>query len=635
MLLWPFATAYAQLSSQTLYPSSPESTLVSCVPRISGIWVAPEVRWRERPDVASAQWVKLASLPDTWQKRWPQGVSSAWYRLDWIASDCRFATPSHYLNGVLVVLINSMSLSGEIYSNEERLWPIQDEQSAPLFAWNHPLAIALPAKTAYKAGNAIWIRVEGITGLSPGLGNVELTTAAKAQKRLDRWQFYNRELVKMNMALSAMTGLFFFIIWVRHPRRTQDSAFGWFALSSLAWVLFVQQFVATSAWPFRTSLASFQWNYLWLLLYVGCFCLFCWRMGERHYPRLERLMWGVFTVFFLGIWLVPSLSSVWVMEVGKCVAILVFALNCLIFPFLLCKSKSWELRSLAICLWLFAALVIAQIISLYSALEVKTSILAVSSLVSIIAMSCIMAMRLASQAQASEKFAQTLAGTVDETRHTLTQSLREQYQLQLQNVRLQERLSLARDLHDGLGSTLVRSIASFEHTPDPTPQSHKALSVLRLLRNDLRQIVDAHADVYAEPASSPSEWLAHLRHRYTTVFDEINIRSTWYIDTQWPFALSSTQLLNLTRWLEEALANVIKHSRARHVGIACQAAPDRTLVLRVCDDGLGFDASDNAASASGIGMQSMHARAVKIGAQMQVRSRPGETVVEVRIHAAP
>ena len=625
--------AHAQLSSQTLYPSSPESTLVTCVPRISGIWAAPETQWRQRPDEASPQWVKLHALPDTWQRRWPQGVSAAWYRLDWIASDCRFAAPSHYLNGVLVVLVNSMSLSGEVYSNEERLWPIQEEQSEPLFAWNHPLAIALPAKTAHKAGNAIWIRVEGITGLSPGLGHVELTTAAKAQTRLDRWQLYNRELVKMNMALSSMTGLFFFIIWLRHPRRTQDSAFGWFALSSLAWVLFVQQFVATSAWPFRTSLASFQWNYFWLLLYVGFFCLFCWRMGQRHYPRLERLMWCVFAVFFLSIWLVPSSISVLLMELGKFMAILVFVFNCLIFPFFLCKSKSWELRSLAICLWLFAALVIAQLISLYDSLEFKSSILAVSSLVSIIAMSCIMAMRLASQAQASEKFAQTLAGTVEQTRYTLTQSLREQYQLQLQNVRLQERLSLARDLHDGLGSTLVRSIASFEHTPERTAQSDKALSVLRLLRNDLRQIVDAHADVYAEPAGTPSEWLAHLRHRYTTVFDEINLRSTWQIDSQWPFALSSAQLLNLTRWLEEALANVIKHSRARNVSIACQAVSGDALVLRVLDDGVGFDASASASTASGIGMQSMYARTVKIGALMQVRSRSGETVVEVRISA--
>ncbi|MBN1886525.1 MAG: ATP-binding protein, partial [Thermoflexales bacterium] len=86
----------------------------------------------------------------------------------------------------------------------------------------------------------------------------------------------------------------------------------------------------------------------------------------------------------------------------------------------------------------------------------------------------------------------------------------------------------------------------------------------------------------------------------------------------------------LYRIAQEALNNVMKHAKARHVTIRLQFT-DTTVCLQVRDDGLGFDPL-TARDSGGMGLHGFEARAAKVGGRVTVDSSPEQgTTVRVEI----
>src|SRR4051812_8996223 len=78
------------------------------------------------------------------------------------------------------------------------------------------------------------------------------------------------------------------------------------------------------------------------------------------------------------------------------------------------------------------------------------------------------------------------------------------------------------------------------------------------------------------------------------------------------------------RVAQEALTNVVKHAGARHARLEVHRA-GAEVVLRVSDDGAGFDP---AAPVSGFGVAGMRERAALVGGRLELRPSPSGTVVE-------
>jgi len=72
---------------------------------------------------------------------------------------------------------------------------------------------------------------------------------------------------------------------------------------------------------------------------------------------------------------------------------------------------------------------------------------------------------------------------------------------------------------------------------------------------------------------------------------------------------------------QEALANVAKHSRAQQVTIHLWSTNERVL-LEVADNGKGFDLRKMSVTL-GHGLSNMHARAHKVGGDVEISSEPG------------
>jgi signal transduction histidine kinase len=238
----------------------------------------------------------------------------------------------------------------------------------------------------------------------------------------------------------------------------------------------------------------------------------------------------------------------------------------------------------------------------------------------------LMRRRILQDAQRIERFNQELSETVARACDELNTTLSQEHALALANAHLQERLQLAQDLHDGLGGQIVRSIMLVEQSDAPSKERY--LSMLKLLRDDLRQVVDSDGSIGANAPTTPEEWTIPLRYRFVTLFDDLEMSSEWLTPAHWETPPSALQCMLLARVAEEALTNIVKHSQARMVRVNLLYPDARQLVLRIEDDGIGFDAPIALRAGLGIGMSSMRARMERMGGALHVRSRPGHTVIE-------
>jgi len=188
-----------------------------------------------------------------------------------------------------------------------------------------------------------------------------------------------------------------------------------------------------------------------------------------------------------------------------------------------------------------------------------------------------------------------------------------------------ERARIARDLHDQLGQQLTAMRLSLERHRNLLATAgaadddiQRALTLADRLNRDLDflawELRPAVLDDLGLAAALPlfvREWSAHYR-----VAAEYQSRA---------FAagrLCRDAEVVFYRVAQEALTNIAKHAHASRVDVMLEAG-NRSVVLVVEDDGVGFD-SDDPVRARGIGLLGMQERASLIGATLQVESKPGE-----------
>jgi signal transduction histidine kinase len=97
-----------------------------------------------------------------------------------------------------------------------------------------------------------------------------------------------------------------------------------------------------------------------------------------------------------------------------------------------------------------------------------------------------------------------------------------------------------------------------------------------------------------------------------------------------PRELPEAQALAVYRVAQEALRNVLKHSRAQRADVMLAVESD-SLILEIADDGQGFEIEESWETL-GLGLQSMRERVQMLSGTMSVRSTPGSgTAVRVEL----
>ncbi|MEQ4617819.1 MAG: 7TM diverse intracellular signaling domain-containing protein [Corticimicrobacter sp.] len=558
------------------------------------------------------------TLPDLWQRHWPGFDGPVWYRVDW-----QTACPAQ----TVALHVSSMAMAGQVFLNDTLLW--QDAHLAEPMSrsWNVPRQWLLPA-AALDDHNTLWFRIAAPAHLSPGLGSVVLGTQAQIDV-LHQEQTRQRDFYAFNMTVSLVLAGLFLVFWLL---RRSERAFGWFALASLLWSATLSNILVTTPWPFDNSTTWARWNIVALTAYCCAFCMFTWSFGNIHAPRLARALWGLSGIVVLALLLIPADYLYDASAVVALVYAIVFCANCLQFIIHAWRTREPNQWLFAACLALFVLIAVHDVLVHHGLIATPRNYGPISAPIISICLFLILAWRYAGNLRRIETFNEELQTAVQQTRVELTQTLQREHQLEADNIRLNERLRMTHDLHDSLGSSLMRSMAVVNQSRQLGGEQF--LSILRELRTDLRHVIDGSSDSMALAQGTPAEWIAPLRRRFTSLFDDLGLVSHWALPVEWPIHLSSAQLLGLTRFIEEALTNVLKHSQASHLNVTLQGTSEGNgLQLTIEDDGRGFDVEQ--ARHTGIGMQSMHRRIERINGTLSMASSPGATRLSASIRPDP
>lgn len=555
---------------------------------------------------------QAVELPDLWQRHWPGFVGPVWYRLDWQA-DCS--------GEALALNISRMVMAGEVWLNDDLIWRDENLVEPLSRSWNLPRYWLLPAASRQEV-NTLWVRLVGSEHAAPGLGVVRLGVSEQVWPEFRKQLLLQRELIFIGLLISSVLGVLFLTFWLF---RRQEHALGWFALASLLWSFGILNMLLTSSWPFANGEVWDRLSLVALSLYCPAFCMFIWSLGSMRFPRVGRVLWGVTIVLCVATLLVPKAQIAVLQMLSAFVLRVALPVACLQLLWRACRAREAYLIVLGTCI--FGGTVF-EVLAFTGVLGVPGIYALLSAPLMSVMMFLILATRFSSSLQRIERFNDDLQARVDSTRAELTQTLQREHQLEADNIRLNERLRLTHDLHDSLGSSLMRSIIRMEHGEGLN--DGQFLSVLKTLRSDLRDVIDGSSAVPVW--QSPQEWLAPLRRRFIDLFDELGIESHWSLPEHWPGSFTAPQLLALTRFLEEALTNVLKHAGATRLDVGVRAEAGHGLSLWIGDNGRGFDVDVVLATGTGVGMSSMRMRIERMGGQLRIDSRAGETLVTATIY---
>lgn len=186
-----------------------------------------------------------------------------------------------------------------------------------------------------------------------------------------------------------------------------------------------------------------------------------------------------------------------------------------------------------------------------------------------------------------------------------------------------ERNRLALELHDGIANDLSSVILHLSNTNTSDDFKSKGLEKLRETHQSVRKL--SHTLM---PRSLREKGLGDALNELSVNFGSEKLKISVQI-LGMDERLSTFIEFNIYRIVQEALNNILKHSKASDVLIECNQVDGKLLVC-IEDNGVGF--CPDVVSEKGIGLQNITNRAKMMNGNVHIRSTPDEgTAIEVSV----
>lgn len=199
-----------------------------------------------------------------------------------------------------------------------------------------------------------------------------------------------------------------------------------------------------------------------------------------------------------------------------------------------------------------------------------------------------------------------------------------------------ERQRLARELHTGVGQLLAAVKIQVElidqYLPERPETVSKALESIGALAADaLEQVRAVSHELYVPmwqriplPQAIESLWKrSGMAQRFRGVLRLSPLT----------FAPDGATKALVYRALQEAISNVMRHSRATQVAVSLEEEGGK-LVLTVEDNGVGFHGAENEQASKGMGLRALRDEATALGAELAVDSGAGGTKLKLSVPIA-
>lgn len=185
-----------------------------------------------------------------------------------------------------------------------------------------------------------------------------------------------------------------------------------------------------------------------------------------------------------------------------------------------------------------------------------------------------------------------------------------------------ERQRLSRELHDGLGQSLVAIKMRLETI------THVDMSKIRYVLSLVKDMFDRTLDDIRRMSNDLMPVVLNdfgLETALRTLCHNVEISShipVAFTAEKFPLNLEKKSMTYIYRIVQESLTNIVKHSGAgkAEVSIICN---ENTLVLNIADNGKGFELS-RAHSGNGNGLYNIHERVNILHGRISIVTSPGE-----------
>jgi signal transduction histidine kinase len=546
---------------------------------------------------AFAHW-QAVSLPDRWPRTRPQAVGPGWYRVAFSLGEA----PSQ----PWMVYLPRMRDGGLIFVNGKLLASVPQRDAEHYVRWVRPHGFTIPPAQLRAGANQVHVRVPGVEDQS--MSTLYIGPEPELRALRDRRHLAVYTSAQITVILTFVVAVFVLVIWIR---RRMAFEFGLFGLATLFWGLRTVSFVV-EVYPL------WSWHYVRVMHYaatggfVVSMTLFMLRFANLRHRALERSMMAYWPsgplLLLLGgmAWhdAVDRYYQAGLLLMGAVMIAAVF-------------YAGWRQRTLG-ALALCAGVVAGVTLGVHDYLLSQgwfgyenPYLLHLGADLLIVIVGALLAERFARSLGEVEQANAVLALKVAEKESELAANYEKLRDLERERAVVEERQRIMQDMHDGLGSQLLTSLAAVERGA----LDAKAMAqVLRDAMDDMRLVIDT----LSPGREGLLEALGNLRYRLEPRFRAAGIELGFtFLDLPERLEIDADDALQILRVLQESLTNVLKHARARHVAVSLAYAPQTgRYTLAVADDGAGFDA----AASPGRGLSGMRRRARQIGAELAVAS---------------
>jgi len=582
------------------------------------LWRSPSTAWAPPPELAVADDAVLApatpwqpvALPYARERRTPSATPGdgtppqVWWLRMQVPADALAPTPQ----GPRLYIPRWHTLgNAAVYVNGRLAW--QSRGSQVLVSFNQPVWLDLGGDARPGQPLAIHVRMAGAQDAGGALSSL---WAGPAEELRGRWRLRSllqTDLLAYVRGANLVLGVLALAVWLARRRRG-ESGYLLFFLMSLSHVFATGNFLVDAE-----GLGLHDGWFAWMTLAGSfsastcAFFLLC-RLQDRRYPRLARallLYTAIAALALLPLWSPPHGSMLPLLRLVQIPAALPLLGVAVVGAW---RLRAWPHVLLAAMMLLLFPLWLHDLAMQSFRISVEHIYVTPYLYVGVIAMFLVTAFLRYQQAareadQARAVLAQRLAAQqreLLETHERLRAAERDQ-------TLLHERQRLMREMHDGVGSSLMSALRVVQHGQARVDVAQ----VLKECIDDLKISIDS-----LEPVDSDLlALLAGLRFRLEQRLGEAGVALHWRTADVPPLPwLDAQSALHVLRILQEVLTNIARHSGATRITVSTAETAHGGLPgvqVRVEDNGRPF-APPAALPPGRRGLGNVRARAQALGA---------------------
>ncbi len=550
----------------------------------------------------NANWQPV-SLPDSWQQNKRPRDKLGWYRLkfqhngahhDGHDSSQRAMYISRITNNVEVYLNgSSFALSG-------RLGPTPEE------SWNLAQFYFVPSSLFRDGENEILIRLHPDGYGRAGLAQVYLGKAEMLKSIYDQRRFIQTTAPQLITGLLVVMAAFSLTIWLKRRSETMFLLFG--LMTAVAVVRLLHLYLRdTPIWVLLLPVPAMCWL---TVLQVN----FSLHYGDRTMPRTERtliIFAVVCTIFLYGA--VPFGE-----EAYSIVTSIVYAALALLAPVLgsliIYQLGRTPTRSNIL---MMIAILLNTVFGIHDFMNYRELLgfdqmylLPLGLPLQLLAVAALLARRFVGTLANYENLNAELAQRIEIREHDLAASFVRERELDQQRATAEERQRLMRDMHDGLGSHLMSTLALMK-------RGSLSQQELEMLLADCIDELKLTIDSLEPVESDLLVVLGNLRYRLEPRLSAAGISLEWAVSDLPPLEyLDPENVRSVLRIIQEAFTNTLKHANAKRITLS--TGVDRVanrIWVRVTDDGQSFNLEK---ARRGRGLANMQSRAAKLRGEVEI-----------------